>query len=785
MEPCEFGKFTLLEHVGKGGMGAVYRAFDNETGHIVAVKTFLSSEERPAELSRKLRDREVRMLISIRHPNIVRFFETGHIEDDYYYTMEFVESSLLDWLREGRQVSLLDRIHILRQVADALAAIHRQGIVHRDVKPGNILLDQTPSGSIHAKLTDLGIAKSVSEADIVSEQTHRRIPGTPKYLSPEQILQDALDGRSDVFGLGVLAYELLTASNPFLADDSDGYFRANAEQRQKHVTSVDGSIPRFLGDMVDKMLAKDREERYDSEALARDLELVQQHLISGAPLRERTNPASMFYQPPPELVRRAAPPAPPLGARAKALAAAVVLAGVLVTVLLWPRASVRPVEPGFLYPDGEDLLVAARAAADGDQWWFALALLQRGRGREPDASLEARLAELSAQVQESLAGESYDVAQSMLQADRREEAEVVLQRIRELLPGSSFGDRLAEELRRRTPAGTSGAARADQVAHMRDLARHGRFVEALDVGRELLARPGEDPAAERLVQEAVVDVLGLWSRSLVRGEPERAPLERFFAALEEVGLGLPGGPGPGSRGRLRLQLAEVYRNEGEYELALRQLELAAAEGDAAIARLARSEEAALRAVALDRPLLADEAAEELATNGFESSVWWQSPGGVVQDGVLRLAVRPGEPRVDRRTARPIRNLGFQYGVQFRVEGVPGSPAASVLAGISVEGRAGDSVTLAFDGSHYRVAVGATGAARGVEVAAAVGDELAAWHTLALDYDFSAGRLSARLDERQLDQHSLDLAGLRLSVFAEAAGDQAVAVLFRDIYYRPR
>jgi tRNA A-37 threonylcarbamoyl transferase component Bud32/tetratricopeptide (TPR) repeat protein len=781
VEPREFGKFTLLEHVGKGGMGTVYRAFDNETGRIAAVKTFLSSEERPPELSRKLRDREVRMLIIIRHPNIVRFFETGHIEDDYYYTMEFVEHSLLDWMREGRQVSLLDRIHILRQVADALAAIHRQGIVHRDVKPGNILLDQTPSGTIQAKLTDLGIAKSVSEADIVSEQTHRRIPGTPKYLSPEQILQDALDGRSDVFGLGVLAYELLTGTNPFLADDTDGYFKANVEQQQKHASTVDGSIPRFLGDMVDKMLAKDREERYDSEALARDLELVQQHLISGAPLRERTNPASIFYEPPPELARRAAPPAPPLSGRARVLAAAVVLAGAAVTLALWPRA---PVQPGSRHPDGEDLLLAARAAAESGQRWFALALLQRRRGPEPDASLAARLAELSAEIQESLAGDSYGVAQSMLQAGRREEAEVVLQRIRDMLPESSWSDRLAEDLERPPPDRQDRAARVDRIAHMQNMARHGRFAEALDVGRELRAWPQTDPEAERSVQQAVVDVLDLWSRSLVRSEPERAPLEQFFLALDEVGFALPGGPGPDSRGRLRLQLAEVYRDEGEYDLALRQLELAAAEGDAGIARLARSEQAALRAVALDRPLPADEAAEKLAANGFRSSIWWQSPGGEVQDGVLRLSVSPGKPRVARSTARPIRNLGFQYGVQFRIEAVPESPAP-VLAGIGVEGRAGDSLTLAFDGRHYRIALGATAPAQGPEVAPALGDEPTAWHALSLDYDFSTGRLSAGLDGRQLAQHSLDLADLRLSVFAEAPGDQAAAVLFRDVYYRPR
>ena len=210
MDANQLGKFTLLEHMGKGGVGSVYRAVSSEDGAIVAIKVFESGPDRPPEMSRKLRDREVRMLVAVQHPNIVQFREVGQLGDDYYYAMEFVENSLLKRMRGGNDFDLADKVLILRQSASALAAIHHMGIVHRDIKPGNMLLDQDPSGAIRVKLTDLGIAKNVSETDIVREQMPTRVPGTPKYLSPEQIRLQAVDGRTDVFSLGVVADELIT-----------------------------------------------------------------------------------------------------------------------------------------------------------------------------------------------------------------------------------------------------------------------------------------------------------------------------------------------------------------------------------------------------------------------------------------------------------------------------------------------------------------------------------------------------------------------------------------------
>ena len=233
MESKEFGKYTLLEHMGRGGMGVVYRAVNNEDGSIAAIKIFESGPERSPADSRRLRDREVKMLLNVQHPNIVQFREGGEIDSDYYYAMEFVPNSLLQCMRGKEDLSLVDKVHVLRQTVNALAAIHHQGIVHRDVKPGNILMEQPTDGPIHVKLTDLGIAKSVSEPDIVREQMPSRVPGTPKYLSPEQIRGEPMDGRADIFSLGVVAYELLTGSPPFAAEKSQEYLKANTDQIQK------------------------------------------------------------------------------------------------------------------------------------------------------------------------------------------------------------------------------------------------------------------------------------------------------------------------------------------------------------------------------------------------------------------------------------------------------------------------------------------------------------------------------------------------------------------------
>ncbi len=463
MEYREFGKYTLLNLMGKGGVGSVYRANDNEAGIVLAIKIYEPSARRSLKIVRGLRDREVRMLISIQHPNVVKYYESGEIENACYYTMEFVEDSLHNHMHNANELTLPDKIHILRQICNALQAIHHQGIVHRDIKPPNILLDQAPSGAFHVKVTDLGIAKRVSEMSEDARKSRRstRVPGTPKYLSPEQIRLKPVDGRADVFSLGIAAFELLAGRAPFKAGDTDGYLKANLEEDPPPVHRVNREVPSFLSPVIAGMMAKDREERYDSDTLARDMELIYQHLISDAPLVEKKNPESVFFVP-------EVPPAEE-GRREKwvmpdwrqflgwpQIAAMTLVVGVTTayTLLSWPQ---MPYAPGRHMPPPpldvsygltpEEALREAQQLLPEGSYWVALSLLEG----IPPGSLDPELLhlrwELMEEVQNRLAAPFLEEAAGMLEEGRLDEAETIMKQAGILLPRASVVDAFLEKLR--------------------------------------------------------------------------------------------------------------------------------------------------------------------------------------------------------------------------------------------------------------------------------------------------------------------------------------------------
>ncbi len=463
MECREFGKFTLLNLMGKGGVGSVYRANDNEAGIVLAIKIFEPSRHRRPGMVRKLRDREVRMLISIQHPNVVKYYDCGEVGDACYYTMEFVEDSLHRHMHDRAELALPDKIHVMRQVCNALQAIHHQGIVHRDIKPPNILLDQAPNGAFHVKVTDLGIAKRVSEMkdDVRKEQKSSRVPGTPKYLSPEQIRLKPVDGRADVFSLGIAAYELLAGDPPFRAKDTNGYLRANLNDEPPAVHRVNEAIPSFMSPVVKKMLAKDRDERYDSDTLARDMELMYQHLISDAPLIESKNPDSVFYVPEvpreAETVKRTWPKPDWRQFFGWPQAAAITLAiGVAsaYTLLFWPDMPALPEREAPPQLGVERDLTAHEALEEAEMHmqesfdWLALNLLENIDAGELDSERTERWRTLLEAAHNALAEPFLDNAQAALQAGELPEAQAALQRAKISFPEASGIDELSDELRR-------------------------------------------------------------------------------------------------------------------------------------------------------------------------------------------------------------------------------------------------------------------------------------------------------------------------------------------------
>lgn len=218
-----FGAYRIEACVGEGGMGAVYRATDTKLGRTIALKVIRpTAAEGPSAdtIARFLR--ESRVGASLAHPNIAVVFEAGAIGDCPYLAMEWIDGASLEVMihREGA-LSPAHRLAILEAVGDALAHAHAQGVIHRDVKPTNVMIDSRG----RARLVDFGIAKRTSPLAVGTQMlpTHARaLLGTPAYMAPEQMLSPAVDGRADQFSWGVMAYELLGGTHPNATVPPDG-----------------------------------------------------------------------------------------------------------------------------------------------------------------------------------------------------------------------------------------------------------------------------------------------------------------------------------------------------------------------------------------------------------------------------------------------------------------------------------------------------------------------------------------------------------------------------------
>jgi len=209
--PQKLGRYELREVLGRGAMGVVYKAYDSFLDRIVAVKTYRQDSPMGEQVRRRF-EREVRTASKLAHPNVVMVYDGGLEGDTPFLAMEFVEGPTLDSeLRRRGRLPIAEALPIVLGVAEGLAYAHRLGVVHRDIKPANILL--TPAGV--PKVSDFGVAKLMSTETAASTMA----VGTPSYMSPEQIEGKSLDARADVFGLAVLAYELLAGTRPFVADN--------------------------------------------------------------------------------------------------------------------------------------------------------------------------------------------------------------------------------------------------------------------------------------------------------------------------------------------------------------------------------------------------------------------------------------------------------------------------------------------------------------------------------------------------------------------------------------
>jgi tetratricopeptide (TPR) repeat protein/predicted Ser/Thr protein kinase len=268
---AKFGdRYQIIELLGRGGMGRVYRALDTKTHEEVALKLI-----RPdiAEDKRTLERfvNEIKLAHKISHRNIGRMYHLGEDKGLHYITMEYVPGEdLKSFIRRSRRLDIATTVTIAKQVCGGLSEAHNAGIVHRDLKPSNIMIDKEGN----AKILDFGIARAVGSQSLTAEGI---VIGTPEYMSPEQVEGKASDRRSDIYSFGVILFEMVTGRLPFVADTPFVVAFKQQSERPPRPEELNPQTPPQLGAIILKCLEKDREKRYQSaEEVCHDLSQVEE-----------------------------------------------------------------------------------------------------------------------------------------------------------------------------------------------------------------------------------------------------------------------------------------------------------------------------------------------------------------------------------------------------------------------------------------------------------------------------------------------------------------------------
>lgn len=295
MNPEKIGRYEIKAELGRGGMATVYRAYDPRFEREVAIKV-LPREMLHDPQFRTRFEREAKTIALLEHPVIVPVYDFGEEDGQPYFVMRFMTGgSLADRLKQG-PLSIQEAARIFARLAPALDTAHARGIIHRDLKPANILFDQYNEPYI----SDFGIAK-LTESQV--SVTGSGIVGTPAYMSPEQAQGEGIDGRSDIYGLGVILFEMLTGQQPFQGDTPMSVVVKHITDPVPHILDVKPDLPVSVEKIVEKALAKDRTERFStSRQLSEALQAVERGEtpdIGPAPTASRmAMPKTMLAQKP-------------------------------------------------------------------------------------------------------------------------------------------------------------------------------------------------------------------------------------------------------------------------------------------------------------------------------------------------------------------------------------------------------------------------------------------------------------------------------------------------------
>ncbi len=371
------GDYQIVGILGAGGMGKVYKVRNVISDRVEAMKVLLPNLTEAPELADRF-IREIKTLASLNHPNIAALHTALRQENQLLMIMEFVEGRTLeDRLREG-PVTVWEAVDAISQALLALGYAHERGIVHRDIKPANMMV--TATGEV--KLMDFGIAKAMADRKLTMTGTTL---GSLFYMSPEQVKGSAtLDGRSDLYSIGVTLYELVTGTRPFKGDSDYSIMVAHLEQQPVPPLQVDPTLPSSLNEIIMTAIQKDAEQRFQTaQAFRVALESVKEGLIpppnykpaaysAAAPAPTPTFIPTQVAAPPPQAAQAAPPPPPPAVAKSHrglwmglgALVAVAVLAVAAIQLPKWYRTRAGSAPPPVVETPAQPVAEAPQPVAE-------------------------------------------------------------------------------------------------------------------------------------------------------------------------------------------------------------------------------------------------------------------------------------------------------------------------------------------------------------------------------------------------------------------------------------
>ncbi|QQS45828.1 MAG: protein kinase [Acidobacteriota bacterium] len=263
--------YRIIEQLGQGGQATAYKAEDTRLNRIVVIKTLLP-DQASSDSARRRFEREARLASALDHPNICAIYDIGESDGMYYIVMPFIDGPTLDQFMNRQPLEIMSALSIAIQVADAIATAHSRGIIHRDIKPTNIIVNERGQ----AKVLDFGLAKMIEGEEAEGRETDRLMTetgvpfGTMGYGSPEQAAGERVDHRTDIFSLGVLLYEMVAGQRPFRGRNRIEVLHAVINSEQPPLTSLRPDAPQELEEMLDRALAKNPKDRYQTMMQFRD-----------------------------------------------------------------------------------------------------------------------------------------------------------------------------------------------------------------------------------------------------------------------------------------------------------------------------------------------------------------------------------------------------------------------------------------------------------------------------------------------------------------------------------